>query len=67
MGYARQVNARAYPVKAPKSDLKFSELPHWMKKAHSYDKARAGHKVERSLLSTRRPPTYSDLIRQETA
>jgi len=36
--YARQQGVCVYPVKAaPDSELKFSELPQWMKKAHFFD------------------------------
>lgn len=36
--YARQQGVCVYPVKAaPDSELKFSELPRWMKKAHFFD------------------------------
>ncbi|MBV8629417.1 MAG: TIR domain-containing protein, partial [Silvibacterium sp.] len=36
--YARQQGVCVYPVKAaPDSELKFSELPQWMQKAHFFD------------------------------
>lgn len=36
--YARQQGVCVYPVKAaPDSELKFSELPRWMRKAHFFD------------------------------